>query len=145
MYFPIRTTKKRTGDAFRFSGFLRSVDFICHLLFARMAFRTSYEDLKYTLRPAPVSEFSSVFRKRQLSRRDTFLSRLAGNANYTSIVATRACHSSNSPINCSYFLLSSFFPPRPPSCVWPVAMACFRKTKLVRDIAVVHQITRLRA
>lgn len=72
----------------------RSVDFICYLLFAPTASRTSYEDLKCTLRPAPVSEFSSVFRKRQLSRRETFLCVLWA-TNYTSAVATRACRSSN--------------------------------------------------
>lgn len=87
------------------------VDFICCLLFVRTTFRTSYEDLKCTLRPVPVSEFSSVFRKRQLSRCDTFLLRLVGNANYTSAVATRACRSSNAHKLHLFSLLSSFFSP----------------------------------
>lgn len=110
------------------------VDFICYLLFARTASLTSYEDLKCTLQPAPVSKFSSVFRKRQLSRRDTFLCVLWA-TNYTSAVATRACRSSNAHKLHLFSPFLSFFPSyHGPPLLHSKSVAMTSRNKPVRNI-----------
>lgn len=130
-------TKKQTVTCFPLliSADRSPADFICYLLFARTASPTSYEDLKCTLRPAPVSEFSSVFRKRQLSRRDTFLCVLWA-TNYTSAVATRACRSSNAHKLHLFSPFLSFFPPYrgPPSYVCSKSVAMTSRNESARNI-----------
>lgn len=89
----------------------RFADCICYLLFVRTAFRTSYEDLKCVpLGPRRHPSFQVFLGKGNflvvtLFFRDLWATRITRAPSLLELVVRRT------PINCTYFLLSSCFPP----------------------------------